>query len=53
MGKGFDKFLNMIRLNDEEYDEYDDYDDFDDEDDTNAEDTTTYEKIPDAPNTEE
>lgn len=31
MGKGFDKFLNMIRLNDEEYDEYDDYDDFDDE----------------------
>ena len=29
MGKGFDKFLNMIRLNDEEYDEYDDYDDFD------------------------
>ncbi len=31
----------------------DDYDDFDDEDDTNAEDTTTYEKIPDAPNTEE
>ena len=42
-----------------ELDEYerllfsDDYDDFDDEDDTNAEDTTTYEKIPDAPNTEE
>ena len=31
MGKGFDKFLNMIRLNDEEYDDYDDYDDFDDE----------------------
>jgi hypothetical protein len=42
-----------------ELDEYerllfsDDYDDFDDEDDTAAEDTTTYEKIPDAPNTEE
>ena len=42
-----------------ELDEYerllfsDEYDDFDDEDDTNAEDTTTYEKIPDAPNTEE
>ena len=39
-----------------ELDEYerllfsDDYDDFDDEDD---EDTTTYEKIPDTPNTEE
>lgn len=31
MGKGFVKFLNMIRLNDEEYDDYDDYDDFDDE----------------------
>lgn len=31
MGKGFEKFLNMIRLNDEEYDEYDDYDDFDEE----------------------
>ena len=29
MCKGFDKFLNMIRLNDDEYDEYDDYDDFD------------------------
>lgn len=28
MGKGFDKFLNMIRLNDEDYDDYDDYDDF-------------------------
>ena len=42
-----------------ELDEYerllfsDDYDDFDDEDDTAAEGTTTYEKIPDAPNTEE
>ena len=31
MGKGFDKFLNMIRLNDEDYDDYDDYDDFDDD----------------------
>lgn len=31
MGKGFDKFLNMIRLSDEEYDDYDEYDDFDDE----------------------
>ncbi len=30
MGKGFDKFLNMIRLNDEEYDDYDDYDEYDD-----------------------
>ena len=31
MGKGFDKFLNMIRLNDDYEDEYDDYDDYDDE----------------------
>lgn len=48
-----------LRRREKELDEYerllfsDDYDDFDDEDDTNAEDTTTYEKIPDAPNTEE
>ena len=47
-----------LRRREKELDEYerllfsDDYDDFDDEDDTNAEDTT-YEKIPDAPNTEE
>ncbi|MDD3222233.1 MAG: cell division protein SepF [Clostridia bacterium] len=31
MGKGFDKFLNMIRLNDEEYDDYDDYEDYEDD----------------------
>ena len=32
MGKGFDKFLNMIRLNDDDYDDdYDDYDDYDDD----------------------
>lgn len=31
MGKGFDKFLNMIRLNDDYEDEYDDDDDYDDE----------------------
>lgn len=48
-----------LHQREKELDEYerllfsDDYDDFDDEDDTNAEDTTTYEKIPDAPNTEE
>ena len=48
-----------LHRREKELDEYerllfsDDYDDFDDEDDTNAEDTTTYEKIPDAPNTEE
>ena len=28
MGKGFDKFLNMIRLNDEDYDDYADHQDF-------------------------
>ena len=38
MGKGFDKFLNMIRLNDEDYDDYDDYDDFDDDYDDDFED---------------
>ena len=32
MGKGFDKFLNMIRLNDDYEDEYDDYDDYEDDD---------------------
>lgn len=48
-----------LNRREKELDEYerllfsDDYDDFDDEDDTNAEDTTTYEKIPDTPNTEE
>ena len=48
-----------LHRREKELDEYerllfsDDYDDFDDEDDTNAEDTTSYEKIPDAPNTEE
>ena len=48
-----------LHRREKELDEYerllfsDDYDDFDDEDHTNAEDTTTYEKIPDAPNTEE
>ena len=32
MGKGFDKFLNMIHLNDDDYDDdYDDYDDYDDD----------------------
>lgn len=31
MGKGFDKFLNMIRLSDDYDDDYDDYDDYDDE----------------------
>ena len=31
MGKGFDKFLNMIRLNDDYDDDYDDYDDYDDD----------------------
>jgi len=27
MGKGLDKFLNMMRLTDDDYDDYDDYDD--------------------------
>jgi cell division inhibitor SepF len=32
MGKGFDKFLNMIRMNDDAYDDdYDEYDDYEDD----------------------
>ena len=27
MGRGLDKFLSMMRLNDDDYDEFDDYDD--------------------------
>lgn len=50
MGKGLDRFLNIMRLNDDEYDdEYDDYngyDDYDDYDDYEDEPTPVFKKKP-------
>jgi len=45
MGRGLDKFLNMMRLNDDDYDDdYEDYDEYDDYDDYEEEPAPVYKK---------